>query len=98
MRTYLDCIPCFMKQALRVGKISTNNEKQVKEILDVTGRLIPDIPMDASPPEIAKIVYDKIKRLTGVVDAYKAIKHENIVKAKALIPHMRKIIKTKTFI
>ena len=62
MKTYLDCIPCFMKQALRVGRISTNDEQQIKKILDLTGRLVPDIPMEASPPEIAKMVYDEIKK------------------------------------
>lgn len=94
MKTYLDCIPCFMKQALRVGKISTDDDEQVKKILDMAGELIPAIPMDASPPEIAKIIYDKIKSLTGVVDPYKAIKQENIKKARVLLPHMREIIES----
>ena len=26
MKTYLDCVPCFMDQALRAGRIATNNE------------------------------------------------------------------------
>ncbi len=94
MKTYLDCIPCFMKQALRVGKISTDDDEQVKKILDMAGELIPAIPMDASPPEIAKIIYDKIKSLTGVVDPYKTIKQENIKKARVLLPHMREIIES----
>ncbi|MFP4547835.1 MAG: damage-control phosphatase ARMT1 family protein [Fidelibacterota bacterium] len=94
MKTYLDCIPCFMKQALRVGKISTDDEKQVKKILDKAGQLIHDIPMACSPPEIAKIIYDEIKSLTGVTDPYKTIKHENIKKARALLPRMREIIES----
>jgi uncharacterized protein with ATP-grasp and redox domains len=93
MKTYLDCIPCFVKQALRVGKISTKDESQIKKILDLTGELIPNIPMEASPPEIAKIVYDEIKKMTGNLDAYKDIKLHNIKKAQELVPHMREIIK-----
>lgn len=94
MKTYLDCIPCFVKQALRVGKISTNDEHQIKKILDKTAELIPNIPMDASPPEIAKMVYDKIKAVTGEIDPYNETKRGNIKKAKALVPHMQKIIES----
>ncbi|MBN2280559.1 MAG: DUF89 family protein [Candidatus Marinimicrobia bacterium] len=92
MKTYLDCIPCFIKQALRVGRISTYDETKIKEILDHTGMLISKIPMQASPPEISKIIYDEIRAITKNFDPYKKIKLENIAKAEELIPHMKKII------
>ncbi len=92
MKTYLDCIPCFVKQALRVGKITTNNEIEIKEILDITGRLIPDIPREASPPEIAKIIYDKIKAITGNSDAYSDTKRANIETAQEILPDIKKVI------
>ena len=48
--------------------------------------------MKASPPEIAKLVYDKIKDVTGNIDPYKEIKLDNINKAQELVPHMMDII------
>jgi len=30
MKTYLDCIPCFMQQAFRAGQIATSDEKKIK--------------------------------------------------------------------
>jgi len=30
MKTYLDCIPCFMDQALRAGRISGMEETDIK--------------------------------------------------------------------
>ena len=92
MKTYVDCIPCFVKQALRVSRISTDDEIKIKEILDHTGMMIPKIPMQARPPEIAKIVYDEIKKVTGNIDPYKEIKLHNIERARELVPHMKEII------
>jgi len=36
MRTYLECIPCFVRQALQAGKIATKNKKLQKQIMDET--------------------------------------------------------------
>ncbi len=37
MKTYLDCLPCFMRQALRAGRIATKDEKKIKVLLDEVG-------------------------------------------------------------
>lgn len=92
MKTYLDCIPCFMKQALRVGRLSTENEDEIKKILDTTGMLIPKISMELNPPEIATLVYDEIKKVTGNIDPYKKEKIDNIRKAISLLPDLYEII------
>ena len=92
MKTYLECIPCFVKQALRVAQISTNDKTKIKKILDHTGLLIPKIPMELSPPEIATLVYNEIKKVTGNIDPYKNEKLKNIHKAMLLIPELHEII------
>ena len=51
MKTYLDCLPCFMRQALWAGRIATRDEKKVKELLDhveliLTGRYAPQEIID----------------------------------------------------
>ncbi|MDY6970213.1 MAG: ARMT1-like domain-containing protein [Spirochaetota bacterium] len=93
MKTYLDCIPCFMNQALRVGRLSTDNEDKIKEILDNIGMLIKEIPMSLSPPEIAMQVYFEIKRITGNPDPFRKEKKQNIETALKLYPRMKEIIK-----
>ena len=32
MKTYLDCLPCMMNQALRTGRIATDNEEIFKRV------------------------------------------------------------------
>ena len=31
MKIYFDCIPCFMHQALRAGRVATSDEKKIKQ-------------------------------------------------------------------
>jgi uncharacterized protein with ATP-grasp and redox domains len=53
MKTYLDCIPCFFRQALEGSRIVRATPKQQKQIIDEFARKIPKISLQASPPEIA---------------------------------------------
>jgi damage-control phosphatase, subfamily I len=93
MKTYLDCIPCFMNQALRAGRLATDDEKIIKQLLDVTGDMTKNIPMDATPAENGEIIYREIREITGVFDLYKKIKQESIADAKALYPELKEKIK-----
>ncbi|MBC8486709.1 MAG: DUF89 family protein [Bacteroidetes bacterium] len=92
MKTYLDCLPCFMNQALRAGRMATDDEKKIKELLDSLGCIIKDIPMENPPPAIAVIIYQKIREIIGVNDPYKKIKESNIKEALALYPELKKIV------
>ncbi|MDA3937835.1 MAG: ARMT1-like domain-containing protein, partial [Spirochaetia bacterium] len=93
MKTYLDCIPCFMDQALRAGRISGMDDKKIKRLLDEVGLMIQYLPLDSSPPATGDLIYKKISEITGVKDIYKEIKKENIREALNLYPVLKKIIK-----
>lgn len=92
MKTYLDCIPCFMEQALRVGRLSTKDEARIKDILDNVGEMIREIPMESSPPEIAMHMYERIKQVSGNPDPFAINKKDHIEKATKLYPHMKEIL------
>ncbi|MFO7555586.1 MAG: ARMT1-like domain-containing protein [Desulfobacterales bacterium] len=89
MKTYLDCIPCFMNQALRAARIATNDEKKIKTILDEVGMMLKNIPLDSSPPESGRLIYHKVKEMTGNSDPYKNIKRESTQKALSLYPFLK---------
>ena len=93
MKTYLDCLPCFMNQALRAGRIATNDEKKIKKLLDEVGKLIQQIPMEHTPPENGEIIYRKICEITGNKDPYKNIKAKNISHALNLYPSLKEKVK-----
>ncbi len=93
MRTYLDCIPCFMSQALRAGRAAKLDEKEIKTLLDAVGMSIKDIPMESSPPETATVIYQKIREVTGITDPFAGIKEENIREVLTLYPGLKKTVK-----
>ena len=74
MRTYLDCFPCFLNQALRTRRIATNDEKKIKRILDEMGMMLGDIALESMPPAIGRLIYHKITEITGNPDPYREIK------------------------
>jgi uncharacterized protein with ATP-grasp and redox domains len=92
MKTYLECLPCFMQQALRTGRIATNDEKKLKDLLSSVGEMIKDIPMHNTPPETGDAIYRKVREITGINDPYKEIKKQNIAETLALYPEMKNII------
>ena len=92
MKTYLDCIPCFVQQALRAGRMVTFDEKKLKEILDRTGDMVKTISMQATPAETGTMVYQIVSEVTGVADPYKFIKQQHIKETKSIYPELEKIV------
>jgi len=83
----------MMQQALRAGRMATDDDNKVKKILDEVGALIKDIPMYSTPAESGALVYQRIREITGVVDPYLKIKKESIKQAKALYPELKEEVK-----
>jgi len=92
MKTYLECIPCFFKQAIRAAKILNINKVKTKKLLDELGLLINQMPLESTPPEFGRIIYGKIRVLTGKSDPYAKLKHKNIEEALRLYPCFQKIV------
>lgn len=92
MKLYLDCIPCFMQQALRAGRMATSDEKKIKQILDETGEMVKTISMHATPAEIGMSVYRIVSKVTGVSDPYKKIKQKHLAETKSIYPELEKIV------
>ena len=93
MKTCLDCLPCFLDQALRTGRISGLDDQRLKRLLDDVGALFRVIALDATPPETARLIYNKIREISGNADPYLDIKRECTQKALAHLPRFRQYIK-----
>ena len=74
MRTYLDCIPCFFKQALKAARMAGADENVQKKILDSLAAEIPNFSLSSSPPEMGRIVYRLVREITGEEDPFKKVK------------------------
>jgi len=77
MKTYLDCIPCFFKQAIEAARIAGADERTQKRVLNKLGRLLAEFPLTSSPPEMGRIIYGLVKRVTREDDPYLKIKEKS---------------------
>ena len=92
MKTYLDCIPCFYRQALDAARIAGTDEIMQKQIVDIISRLIPDFPLEASPPEMGREIYSLVGKISGVKDPFKEIKENSNKFALKLYPELKQEI------
>ena len=92
MKTYLECLPCYLNQAYRAGKMATDNEEVVRKIMSNTAALIPELDMNVSPAENGTMVYRDVFEQTGVEDPYKAIKRKHIKDALSVLPELEMIV------
>lgn len=77
MRTCLDCIPCFFKQALEAARIAGADDITQRNILNEVAKILPEFRLNASPPEMARIIYRIVCSFTGVEDPYLQIKDQS---------------------
>ena len=89
MKTYLDCIPCFFRQALEGSRIVRATPKQQKKIIDEFAKRIPKISLQCSPPEIARFGYSLLKKISPKGDPYKDIKQKSNRIALRLLGKLR---------
>jgi uncharacterized protein with ATP-grasp and redox domains len=92
LKTYLECIPCFLRQALDVAKKVTNNEDTQREVLNSVSSIIPTLSLDLRPPEIAQTVYRIIARITGNEDPYQEAKQQANRLTLTLYPYFKKLV------
>ena len=96
MKTYLDCIPCFFKQALDAARFAGASVGTQKKILDALSREILKFKLESSPPEMGRILYGLVRKITGKADPFKEIKRESNKFALGLYPRLKaKVRKSK---
>jgi uncharacterized protein with ATP-grasp and redox domains len=94
MKTYLECIPCFLKQTIDACKMIGLSDDKVKKILDKVALQIPLIEMSASPPAMGRVIHRIIKEQTNNPDPYQEIKKKSNEIALAVYPRLKKIIES----
>ncbi|MEA1924166.1 MAG: ARMT1-like domain-containing protein [Pseudomonadota bacterium] len=93
MRTYLDCLPCFMNQIVRVGSLLELSEADCLAMLREFAGRFDEIKLEDPPPKTAITLYNMISRYSGRNDPFKEIKRESTEKALALYPELKKRVK-----
>ena len=93
MKTYLECIPCFFRQAIEASQITNASPQTQKRILDQLGKTLPDFSLNATPPEMGGIIHRLVKEITGEKDPYKRIKEESTQLALGIYDHLKQKVR-----
>jgi uncharacterized protein with ATP-grasp and redox domains len=92
MKTYLDCFPCMLRQALEAARMAKADASQQRAVLNRVMELLAVVPVDNTPAETGYHVHRIVREMTGVRDPYRLVKEEATGKALPLVPRLREIV------
>ena len=94
MKTTLDCIPCFVRQALEAARMVSDetavHERIVREVLRWTS----EMDLTQSPPVLAQRIHRRLREIAGSTDPYLEEKAHFNRMALDLMPDLRAEIKS----
>jgi uncharacterized protein with ATP-grasp and redox domains len=90
MKTYLECIPCFVRQALEAVRMVTGDSAKQEAVLRRTLRLASEMDMGDPPPKTGQRIHGVIKEMTGNPDPYNSVKHQHNQLALRLYPGLKR--------
>lgn len=92
MRSSLDCIPCFLRQALEATRHVTDDATVQRDVLIQAAGLISALPLHATPIELGKHFHRVVRDVTGVDDPYRLAKRRDNDRVLALLPDLRRAV------
>jgi uncharacterized protein with ATP-grasp and redox domains len=93
MNTYLDCIPCFLRQALEAARNATEDAGIHEQVLRDTLRMVGGLDLDRTPPFVGQAIHRRVRELTGTQDPYAAAKRHFNRLALDTLPELRAVVR-----
>ena len=94
MKTYFDCIPCLVRQALDSVRFTTDDENTVEQVMREVLCLACKMDLRQSPPAMAQKIHRAIRKLTGVQDPYLQTKNRFNKLALQMYPELKERVET----
>lgn len=95
MNMQLDCLPCFLRQALEASRIVTKEQKIQTKILMESLEVIREFESYRCAPEVGRVIHSIVKRITGNSDPYLRLKENNLKLAEQYYPAIKDLILRK---
>jgi uncharacterized protein with ATP-grasp and redox domains len=96
MKTYLECLPCVMRQALEGARHVVPEPAIAEEALRRAAHAVSAADLDVPSPVLIGAVHQMIRELLGEEDPYKAAKETCNRNALNLYPVLKRVIETST--
>jgi uncharacterized protein with ATP-grasp and redox domains len=92
MKTYLDCYPCFLRQALEAARLAGASEQRQQAVLRRVLDELRRVELSSTPPEIGDQVHRIVRQEVGEGDPYRTAKENSTRQALALYPRMKALL------
>ncbi|XPV77327.1 MAG: damage-control phosphatase ARMT1 family protein [Desulfovibrio sp.] len=93
MKITLDCLPCFMKMAVRGARyVAPNDLQKQTEIIQQWNREMAEMDMDRTAPAIARDMLHTLAKVSGNHDPFREDKDIANKRVMELLPHLREIV------
>jgi len=96
MRTYLDCIPCFVRQALEAVRFVSDDPAVHAAVLRRVLKGAAEMDLNAAPPAMGRQIHRFIRDASGDGDPYRAVKQRFNRLALAMYPALKAEVQTST--
>ncbi len=92
MQTYLECVPCFLRQALDASRMVVDDVAVHERIVRETLGLVEKMPFDRSPPYMGQRIHRLLREASGNPDPYSEVKNKSNALALGLYPELKQRI------
>ena len=96
MKTYFDCVPCFVRQVLDSVRMTTDDTRLHEKVLREALSMASEMDLNQSPPAMAQKIHQFIRKMTGISDPYLDVKNHFNKLALQMYPDLRMRIDTST--
>ncbi len=93
MKMHLDCPGCFVRQAIRTGRLLRCPDLVMWELVKGCGTVLSQLEHEFPPPQNAVLLYDMISLRIGNADPFYQLKKDSTRQALTLYPELKEKIK-----
>lgn len=95
MEVFLDCLPCFLKQALEAARLVTDDKETQEKIMAKAINFLSTYKDYRFAPEIGRRLHQIVKEQTDNNDPYCKLKKANINAALEIYPDLKRFLYKK---
>jgi len=92
LKTYLDCYPCFLRQALSAARRAGAENPQQQQVIAKVLRALQAVKPGESPAEIAYMIHGIVREEVGVSDPYLEAKKKSTREALAMYDKLKSLV------
>ncbi len=89
MKTSMECVPCFFRQALKTSRLAGADRSRQESIFAEFAKLFSQFSLDATPPELTRHMYRLIREISQNDDPFREIKQMSNERAMAHYDSLR---------